>query len=284
MSSAEESPFVFTSTIPVEGVLPTPVSAPRSSFPSTPLTPMRRMFQPLVHSNIGGTSGDMVTGIPSIPTIPSSFPYTTQSGPVGSSAFVQGFPWNGGHIPPSSPYVGPSPSYVGVQFGSNTSYGQSFQTPILVPYTSSLFSLFSGGIPAPVFQTPASMGMARTTYTAPPTQNPVAYGWNPFQSNLPTSQSVSGGNPTFTYGHSGARPSNPQACTSSAPITPKLPFLATLNLPDLSKLMNNPVRHDPLWPPVPTKLPSDIPKLKVRLVNILGLMPPPSIYGVLPTH
>ena len=114
MSSTEESPFVFTSTILVEGVLPPPVSTPRSSLPSTPLTPASRVVQPPVYSNIGSMSGDMATGIPSMPTIPSSFPYTTHSGPVGSSAFVQGFPWNGGHIPPSSPYVGPPPSYVGV--------------------------------------------------------------------------------------------------------------------------------------------------------------------------
>ena len=90
----------------------------------------------------------------------------------------------------------------------------------------------------------------------------MAYGWNPFQSNLPTSQPVAGGNPTFTHGHSGAGPSNPQVGTSSAPVRPKLPFLATLNLPDLSKLMNDPVRHDPLWPPIPTKFPSDIPKFE----------------------
>jgi hypothetical protein len=43
---------------------------------------------------------------------------------------------------------------------------------------------------------------------------------------------------------------------------PRLPFLATLNLPDLSKLMNDPVHHDPSWPPIPTKLPSDIPKFE----------------------
>ena len=88
MSFVKESPFVFTSAVPVEGVLPPPVSAPRSSIPSTPLTPASRVVQPLVQSNLAGTSGDMVNGIPSIPTIPSSFPYTTQSGPVGSSAFV----------------------------------------------------------------------------------------------------------------------------------------------------------------------------------------------------
>ena len=77
MSTAIESSFVFTSNLLGEGVLPPPVSAPRSSIPSTPLTPASRVVQPPVHSNIGGTSGDMVTGIPSIPTIPSSFPYTT---------------------------------------------------------------------------------------------------------------------------------------------------------------------------------------------------------------
>ena len=109
MSIAGESSFVFTLVIPAEGVLPPSVSAPRSSIPSTPLTPASWVVQPPVHSNLAGTSGDMVTGIPSIPIVPSSFPYTSQSGPVGSSAFVQGFPWNGGHIPPSTPYVGPTP-------------------------------------------------------------------------------------------------------------------------------------------------------------------------------
>ena len=36
----------------------------------------------------------------------------------------------------------------------------------------------------------------------------------------------------------------------------------TLNLPDLSRLENDPVSHDSAWPTVPTKLPSDIPKFK----------------------
>jgi hypothetical protein len=43
---------------------------------------------------------------------------------------------------------------------------------------------------------------------------------------------------------------------------PCLPFLAMLNFPNLSKLMNEPVCHDPTWPPIPTKLPSDIPKFE----------------------
>ena len=36
----------------------------------------------------------------------------------------------------------------------------------------------------------------------------------------------------------------------------------TLNLPDLSRLTNDPVAHDPAWLAVPTKLPSDIPKFE----------------------
>jgi hypothetical protein len=43
---------------------------------------------------------------------------------------------------------------------------------------------------------------------------------------------------------------------------PRLPFLAMLNLPNLSKLMNDLVCHDPTWSPIPTKLPLDIPKFE----------------------
>ena len=39
-----------------------------------------------------------------------------------------------------------------------------------------------------------------------------------------------------------------------------LPFLATLDLPDLSILINDLIHHDPSWPAIPVKLPSDIPK------------------------
>jgi hypothetical protein len=49
-----------------------------------------------------------------------------------------------------------------------------------------------------------------------------------------------------------------------------LPFLTTLNLSDLSKLMNDMVIHDPTWPPIPTKLPSDIPKFEGKNGEDLG--------------
>jgi hypothetical protein len=53
-------------------------------------------------------------------------------------------------------------------------------------------------------------------------------------------------------------------------LQPRLPFLATLNLPDFSKLMNDPVCHDPTWPPIPTKLPLDILKFEGKNGEDLG--------------
>jgi hypothetical protein len=43
---------------------------------------------------------------------------------------------------------------------------------------------------------------------------------------------------------------------------PKLPFLETLHFPELARLLNGPICHNLHWPPMPTNLPSDIPKFK----------------------
>ena len=43
---------------------------------------------------------------------------------------------------------------------------------------------------------------------------------------------------------------------------PSLPFLSTLNLPDLSKLTNDLVSHDPTWLVVPSKISLDIAKFE----------------------
>jgi hypothetical protein len=45
---------------------------------------------------------------------------------------------------------------------------------------------------------------------------------------------------------------------------PNLPFLATLHFPDLTRLLNDLICHDPHWPPMLTKLPSDIPKFEAK--------------------
>jgi hypothetical protein len=51
---------------------------------------------------------------------------------------------------------------------------------------------------------------------------------------------------------------------------PRLPFMATLNLPGLSRLMNYPMCHDPTWPPVPTKISLNILKFEGKTGEDLG--------------
>ena len=115
------------------------------------------------------------------------------------------------HIPPSTPYVGPIVAYVGMQFGNTNAFGQGLQTLVSTPFMSSLFSLFSEGIPAPIFQTPVLSGAAQTTYIELHTNNPLACGWNLFQGIPTTSQPETGGNPTFTFGNQEESPSTTQA-------------------------------------------------------------------------
>ena len=43
---------------------------------------------------------------------------------------------------------------------------------------------------------------------------------------------------------------------------PRIPFLATLNFPDLLKFTNDLVSHDPIWLVVPTNIPLEIQKFK----------------------
>ena len=59
-------------------------------------------------------------------------------------------------------------------------------------------------------------------------------------------------------------PANPTiiAAPSHINLGSNLPFMANLNLNDLARLTNDPIRHQKIWPPMPIKLPSDIPKFE----------------------
>ena len=46
---------------------------------------------------------------------------------------------------------------------------------------------------------------------------------------------------------------------------PHLPFMAILNLPDVSKLINDPIEHDPAWLDMHDTIPLDIPKFEWKL-------------------
>ena len=76
MSTVGETYFTSTLTAPTEGVPPPLVGAPRTSIPTTPLTPASRVVQPLAPTSLASASGGMVTGIPSVPTVPTSFAHT----------------------------------------------------------------------------------------------------------------------------------------------------------------------------------------------------------------
>ena len=115
-----------TSAILAGGVPPPLVGTPRPSAFIAPLSPSSRVVQPSTSSHVVDPSSGVVTGIPSAPFATPSFMHTAQSAPSGSSSFIQGFPWNGVHITPSTPYVGPTPSYVGMPFGNTNAFGQNF--------------------------------------------------------------------------------------------------------------------------------------------------------------
>jgi hypothetical protein len=109
-----------------------------------------------------------------------------------------------------------------------------------------------------------------------------SFPWGSAGGNLgfPLGNQMGGGFPPFNQGPQGFIPSsgsiensfwkpgasyNPRPSFQAAHQSmtqPRLPFLETLHFPDLSKLMNDPIHHDPSWPAVPTKLPSDIPKFE----------------------
>ena len=59
-------------------------------------------------------------------------------------------------------------------------------------------------------------------------------------------------------------PANPTTIVAPSHINlvSNLPFMAHLNLPDLDRLTNDPICHQDFWPPMPTKLPLDIPKFE----------------------
>jgi hypothetical protein len=62
------------------------------------------------------------------------------------------------------------------------------------------------------------------------------------------------------YGPTGIPMGLPPQSHQYPQVNRQLPFLATLDLPDLSRILNDPILHSPHWPVIPAKLPSDIPK------------------------
>jgi hypothetical protein len=62
------------------------------------------------------------------------------------------------------------------------------------------------------------------------------------------------------YGPTGFLTGLPPQSHQYPHVNRQLPFLATLDLLDLLRILNDPIRHSPQWPTIPAKLPLDIPK------------------------
>jgi hypothetical protein len=86
--------------------------------------------------------------------------------------------------------------------------------------------------------------------------NPINYLPPHQQPNLPGSSHYM----QTAYGPTGIPTGLPPQSHQYPHVNRQLPFLATLDLPDLSRILNDLIRHSPQWPAIPAKLPSDIPK------------------------
>ena len=67
--------------------------------------------------------------------------------------------------------------------------------------------------------------------------------------------------PTMQVHYAPANPAT-MAAPSHINLGSNLPFIARLNLPDLARLTNDPIFHQTFWPPMPTKLPLEIPNFE----------------------
>ena len=114
----------------VSGVSPLHVSVSLLNIPNAPVLSMKftspiivslstRVVSPSVPANTTTSpSNVVVTGIPIIPFTSYPLFQNFYNNPSGSTPFVQGYPWYGGNIPPPSPYVSPTRTYLGMSSGS----------------------------------------------------------------------------------------------------------------------------------------------------------------------
>jgi hypothetical protein len=91
--------------------------------------------------------------------------------------------------------------------------------------------------------------------------NPMNYLLPHQQPNLPRSSHYM----QTAYGPTGLPTGFPPQSHHYSQVNRQLPLLATLDLLDLSSILNDPIRHSPQWPAIPAKLPSNIPKFDGKL-------------------
>jgi hypothetical protein len=115
------------------------------------------------------------------------------------------------------------------------------------------------GIPNPIW------GQGHNAQTQVPNQTQGYNPWNYYPLQPPLNPSRSSHYGQTAYGPIGFPTGLPPQSHQYLQVNRQLPFLATLDLPDLSRILNDPIFHSPQWPVIPSKLPSDIPKFDEKV-------------------
>jgi hypothetical protein len=196
----------------------------------------------------------------------------------GTAHLYTPFLFGGTHVPQTTPTIGGVPPF---NLGSNhvTSGWSNETSRQAIAYGPSFTPTSSVSIPTNTFgmtNPPLSSGFTpigglfQSLGNPQPGDTPVGSSfYNPHQNiptrmvpNQPLTNQSEGGSYNPRQGHGAyqnprwdviSQPQSFQGAWGQMP-QPCLPFLAMLNLPYLSKLMNDHVCHDPTWPPVATKI------------------------------
>jgi hypothetical protein len=244
------------------------------SHPTPPQTPA---------SSPGGPQfpGHPIPGfIPTLPQFPTGNPNTSSTiptvspslhNPVGGQGSTFPFPFPGHNTVTTQPTVGTQ--LLGGTFpligGPTSPLGQNIP-PALAQYWNQLMQHFpqnaggqqavpTTGQPYPGVTNPI-WGSGQTTQPQVPTQTQGHNPWGYYPIQPPQNQPGSSLWGQTAYGPTGLPTGLPPQSHQYPQVNRQLPFLATLDLPDLSRILNDPIRHSPQWPAIPAKLPSDIPK------------------------
>jgi hypothetical protein len=152
--------------------------------------------------------------------------------PFGGHPQAGGQPQSGVHHQPQGQNVSATPNLWSIHFQGNpyASTGQSARTPQQPPY---------GQMPNPPYNPQNPSGYPPLTKTSQNVSNPMYLGQNQPHMRGPMS---------YNYPH------NPVLGPTGVPlphqhypqVNRQLPFLATLDLPDLSRLTNDPIYHSPV--------------------------------------
>jgi hypothetical protein len=218
--------------------------------------------------------------IPTLPQFPTGNPNTSSiiptvapnlHNPVGGQGSTFPFPFPGHNTVTTQPMVGTqlSGGTVPLIGGPTSPLGQNIP-PALAQYWNQLMQHFpqnaggqqavpTTGQPYPGVTNPI-WGSGQTTQPQVPTQTQGQNPWGYYPIQPPQNQPGSSLWGQTTYGPTGLPTGLPPQSHQYPQVNRQLPFLATLDLPDLSRILNDPIRHSPQWPAIPAKLPSDIPK------------------------